>query len=82
MKKVEKSRIEELAEQCENWYEVEDGMLDLDFQYEKFARLIIQECIDVMMTEIKNTSLLMSNPPQSSAIWDARNKIRKHFGVE
>lgn len=72
MKKVTKSRIEQLAEQCENWYLVEGGFADLEFQYEKFARLIIQECVDVMNNDTveKVMSLYYSK------------RIRRHFGVE
>ena len=38
-----KSRIDELVDQCENWYETSEGF-DLDFDYSKFARLIIEDC--------------------------------------
>ena len=48
----------------------------------EFAELIVQECIVQMEKESRNCSMLMSYPPQSSAIWDAKNNIRKHFGVE
>ena len=47
----------------------------------QFAKLIIEECLDIMMKEINNTSLLVSYPPKNGGIWDAQNEIKKHFGV-
>lgn len=51
-------------------------------ELELFSERVIKECVDLMMTELRNTSQLLSSPPQSGAIWDARNKINKHFGIE
>ncbi len=45
-------------------------------QLEKFAELIVQECIDICMKEF-DTGLLMA--PQ--APWIAK-QIKEHFGVE
>jgi len=59
-----------------NWVDYEK------FDYEKFAQLIIKECIDTMKEQSYNTSMLMCNPPKSSAIWDACNAIEKKFGVK
>lgn len=53
-----------------------------DFEIEKFANLIIKECIDTMQEHSYNTSMLLCNPPKSSAIWDACNAIEKKFGVK
>lgn len=53
-----------------------------DFDYEKFAELIIKECIDTMKEHSYNTSMLTCNPPKSSAIWDACNAIEKKFGIK
>jgi len=51
-------------------------------ELEKYSEMIIKECVDIMWTELKNTSTLLSNPGKSSAIWEARNKISKRFGVD
>jgi hypothetical protein len=44
-----------------------------DFDYEKFAQLIVEECLFIVDDETKGN-------------WDARveifNDIKKHFGVE
>ena len=58
-----------------------EGM-ELNDELQEFAELIIKECFVQMEKESRNCSMLMSYPPQSSAIWDAKNNIRKHFGVE
>jgi hypothetical protein len=47
-------RLEELALECNAWNQVYDNkrfMVDRNFDIEKFAELIVQECADhVMMT--------------------------------
>ena len=53
-----------------------------DFDYEKFAQLIVEVCIEIMKEQSYNTSMLACNPPKSSAIWDACNAIEKKFGVK
>jgi len=47
-----------------------------------YTELVLQECLDIMLNELMNTNSLMSMPPQSSAIWNARNEIKARFGVE
>lgn len=45
---------------------------------EAIARAILAErerCAKVAGNELRNTALLMSNPPKSSAAWDIRNAI-------
>jgi hypothetical protein len=49
---------------------------------EKFAELIIQECISQVKLELGNRGLLLSNPPQNGGVWDACNNIRRRFGVK
>ena len=49
---------------------------------EKFAELIIQECIAQVKLEQRNMSHLLTNPPQNGGVWDARNNIRRRFGIE
>lgn len=41
--------------------------------FEETIALAMECCTN----ELRNTSLLLSNPPQSSAAWDARNAINK-----
>jgi len=65
--------ISRIAEQC--WD-------NDDFEIEKFAELIVKECIETMQEQSFNTSMLLCNPPKSSAIWDACNAIEKKFGVK
>jgi hypothetical protein len=55
------------------------GNLD---ELESYTKSIVNECLEIMTSELWNTSMLLSNPPQSSAIWDARNKIKTRFGVK
>jgi hypothetical protein len=49
---------------------------------EKFVELIVKECVDTMREQSYNTSMLLTNPPKSSAVWDACNAIEKRFGVK
>jgi hypothetical protein len=51
-------------------------------QLNKFAELIVKECVDTMREQSYNTSMLLTNPPKSSAVWDACNAIEKKFGVK
>ena len=67
-------RIKELAEQCESFGSWDNKTYSFD--KEKFAELIIRECIDICMKKY-DTGLLMA--PQSP--WIA-NQIKEHFGVE
>ena len=59
-----------------------DSFDDINEHLETFTELIVQECLDIMSKELRNTTMLMSNPPQSGAIWDAQIIIAKHFGVK
>jgi hypothetical protein len=53
-----------------------DYSFDDDFQ-EKFAELIVRECIEVIDTTSDNTKLMWVDPYQK-IIW----AIEQHFGVE
>ena len=69
-------RIKELAEQAGLEYDF-NPMLWL--KYEKFAELIVKECIQVVDG--------MADPEEDSdryvwALHNASEKIREHFGVE
>ena len=52
------------------------------FDYRKFAELIVQECLDIMKDEKHNRTMLLSNPTESGAIYDAMYNIKSHFGVK
>jgi hypothetical protein len=83
-------RIKELAIKSGAFCEDEFGRLiswgiedtDLTDEVQKFAELIIQECIDQVKLELGNRGLLLSNPPQNGGVWDACNNIRRRFGVK
>jgi hypothetical protein len=53
-----------------------------EHELKKFAELIVKECIHIMREQSYNTSMLLSHPPKSSAVWDACNAIEKKFGVK
>ena len=73
-------RIKELAEQATTIVEMVSsyGFTSsyANFDREKFAELIVRECVEICMKEF-DTGLLMA--PQ--APWIAK-QIREHFGVE
>lgn len=62
-------RIKELAEQVKV---IMDGDDDLEFYTEKFADLIVRECVTKMALEVMNNSW----------IDDAVKNTYEHFGVE
>jgi hypothetical protein len=49
---------------------------------QKFAELIVEECLGIMKDEKHNTTMLLSNPTESGAIYDAMYNIKSHFGVK
>ena len=65
-------RIRELAEQCESFGSWDNKTYTFD--KEKFAELIVKECIKVLETNNANLTLDFK--------WDAINEIETHFGVE
>ena len=72
-------RIEELADQC-NWQEVvvEDGeeWIHAHFDKQKFAELIVQECIDI----ISPYTIRMGRPGEEYL--HPIQEIKTHFGVK
>jgi len=44
---------------------------------EKAVRAALERAVTCCEDELRNTAMLMSNPPKSSAAWDAANSIRK-----
>jgi hypothetical protein len=61
-------RIKELAEQCTSWSEGSTWTSREVFDKEKFAELIVRECIDVV--------------GKATASPNGYQAIMKHFGVE
>jgi hypothetical protein len=68
-------RIKELEKQC--WgYRVDGVLVDgqLHFDTEKFAELIVAECVRVCVIDLAD--------PRDSVELQCAKKIQKHFGVE
>ena len=64
-------RIREFAEQCQlKSYGINGELLDVDFDEEKFAELIVRECA----TWVNDNLGMVSE--------EARVDLLKHFGVE
>jgi hypothetical protein len=74
-------RIKELAEQC--WDRRLDGV---HFDQEKFAELIVRECID----KIETYRIPVGNSASGelacewtyAALKEIRDEIKEHFGIE
>ena len=73
-------RIRELAQQAglshmpSNYSDMADLYKGADFELEKFAELIVKECIKVLDTN--NAGLTLD------AKWDAIYEIEQYFGVD
>jgi len=76
------SRIEELAKECGAWNQVygnRNFMLDEHFDIEKFAKLIVREC----MNECLRMQLGNQYTPEELLFQTKYRKIiKEHFGVE
>jgi hypothetical protein len=73
-------RIEQFARQCTEYI---TGTLDGDFEqfdYKKFAELIVKECLKVSYNSAD--MLKSTNPAYSDGIMSNNLAIREHFGVE
>ena len=66
-------RIEELAKQCQEYYEVEGEMAEIEFDYEKFAELILAEVQKVYDD---------NRFDDDYEIYAFLNVVKEHFGVE
>ena len=69
-------RIQELAEQATTYIDpiANDGVC-WDFDREKFAQLIVQECAEVIFeTPVKYTEI--------DIMHIIRDRVKEHFGVE
>ena len=79
-------RIKELAEQCTTIYNSTTFPVDKDFDHEKFADLIVEECI----TRIETHEIPLGNSAAGEiacemtymALKQIRDEIREHFGVK
>ena len=72
------TRIQEIALQCGAWNQVYDQKLlkvNEYFNYEKFAELIVRECLDIVNR--KKYSYNEADP-----LWETAQLIKQHFGVE
>jgi len=77
------SRIEELAKECGAWNQVYGNrnfiMLDEHFDIEKFAKLIVRECMDeCLRMQLGN----QYTPEELLFQTKYRKVIKEHFGVE
>ena len=64
-------RIKELMEQCRY------SEFETEYDMEKFAELIVRECIDTIQNESMN-----SKDEWEDGLRIAEGAIREHFGVE
>jgi len=72
-------RIDELMIEAGARFEFLHSVHYDDFQYKKFAELIVQECIHQVLTGIK------CNPPQAEPPEIAKTlarRLQQHFGVK
>jgi len=85
-------RIRELAEQCRiETYGVNGELLEFGFDEQKFAELIVRECMKESMEEIvSDDEIAQEKDPlireylngNNQGIVDAVVRFRNHFGVE
>lgn len=81
-------RIREIIEQA--GFEEKDGHISIQGVYmfnthrmEKFAELIVRECADVILEEMKRTPQVHDYwGPYWDGLDSAQKMITKHFGVE
>jgi hypothetical protein len=66
-------RIEKLAEGCFEYFEPNCDGETMEFNYKKFAELIVQECADLFEVEWGDEKLTGN---------DVGYVLKKHFGVE
>jgi hypothetical protein len=73
-------QISKLALQCGAWHQVygnRNFMIDEHFDINKFAQLIVRECIDIASQEDFDVMMKEGYPCSQTA-----KKIQEHFGVE
>ena len=67
-------RIKELIEKATTWEGMIDGYI---FDKEKFAELIVRECIDILPEKVKIYDIYDAN-----ILVQCGTAIKQHFGVE
>jgi hypothetical protein len=73
-------RIKLLAEQCRlKSYGINGELLDVDFDEEKFAQLIVEECAAIALKSGNINNKSMQAKVEAERIY---HKIKEHFGVE
>jgi len=72
-------RIKELAEQATSLYQTMDGEWEEDFDKEKFAELIVRECM-VCSAWVGRVNKTAIEPAHTAHAINQR--IKEHFGVE
>jgi hypothetical protein len=73
-------RIQELAEQCYEHDQSWTGVGQRIFNKEKFADMIVQECISVMKSTV-DESIDFERKLDETSSW-IESDINKHFGVK
>ncbi len=64
------------------YYDCQDESQSTEQCYQKFAELIVKDCLSIARLQRNNMQFLASNPPQSAAAYDIERNIMNHFGVE
>ena len=81
-------RIEELSLQCGAWHQVYDHkslMVDRHFDIEKFAKSVIQECINIVKPTQHHEAFAQGylGDVEGLELLDGKVKqIKQHFGVD
>ena len=78
-------RIKQLAKQAEEYADIEYNASDLDWyelKEEKFAELIVRECVSVMNTTAKKAEESNTYMGDDVPTRVHQYKIKQHFGVE
>ena len=74
-------RIKELAEQCQiETYGVNGELLEFGFDAEKFAELIVQECVGIVAK--RKDQAIDDGWNVDEAMSMAEMDLEEHFGVE
>ena len=74
-------RIEELAEQCTTIYNSTTFPVDKDFDYEKFAELIIRECSEICRRQQYYDADDEYKRGVNSGSDTCMNAIKQYFGI-
>lgn len=77
-------RIKELALQCGAWHQVYNNkrfMVDSNFNIEKFAKLIVRECLTIVENECDDT-LYDDGFHMGEFCGTLMYTIEEHFGVQ